>query len=671
MIDVARALGYAHGMGIVHGDIKPSNLIVDRHGRILVLDFGLAKLRGRDAGERRVLEGTPQYMSPEQIAGTTNAFSPSIDVYALGACIYELLTLRPMYAPGPSMVVFQRIATESPPSPRKLNLRIHRSLEAIVIQATSRAPRNRYPSMEALADDLQRFLRHQSVSALRGQWSLSSIVEEIRGNRILKAASLLMALGGVAALCAAYSVVSANLHARQERQRMLAVAIRSLDDADRLCAELQAPVAGGSGSSRKMEQLAIALAGNTQRARESLAALRKEDLAHGDHMTLAVLDRRAWRIDVIRAAFVRHEIEFDSEVRAGIDRGWNAIEPLEVLERIHCLARLQVRLAHTAAVRISISWINPMTHETEGNPIAVGTDPLIAARLLAAEYLVLLRDDAGREISFPYFVAAGVDAAITVPIAPKEVPDGMCYVPSYPGEEHVIGDEVTRQGDLLAGPVGRIGQKMTASFFIDLHETTNTDFAQFWNSQSARGFIAQAVDEFGRGVDGAEQLREVEHTIDALMEEGPEGWSFRRPESGKEMLPVTVRSPEAAEAFAMSVNKVLPTETQWEKAARGIDGRSFVYGDVYRPEAHYAKECLPAGSRPMDSSVYGVKDMMASVPEWTRTASGQGHIIRGGTHDKSRPIEVRLTIRSQGLPAGLRLVSRDPAPDLLVAQTLR
>src|SRR5262249_36636104 len=132
-VQVAEALAHAHQQGIIHRDIKPANLLLDTHGTVWVTDFGLAK--AVDAGDLTSpggVVGTLRYMAPERFRGVTDARG---DVYSLGATLYEMATLRPPFEDTDRMRLMQRVTYESPLPPRKLDRRIPRDLETIILKA--------------------------------------------------------------------------------------------------------------------------------------------------------------------------------------------------------------------------------------------------------------------------------------------------------------------------------------------------------------------------------------------------------------------------------------------------------------------------------------------------------------------------------------------------------
>src|SRR5262249_30690315 len=165
---VADALAYAHGEGVIHRDVKPSNLLVDDRGHVWVTDFGLAKTADADGlTDPGDIGGTIRYLAPERFTGWSDARS---DIYALGATLYELLARRPMYPDDDRGRLIRAILHGEPPRPSRFNRAIPRDLETIILKAVAREPGDRYLTAAALADDLRRFLADQPIRARRNTW---------------------------------------------------------------------------------------------------------------------------------------------------------------------------------------------------------------------------------------------------------------------------------------------------------------------------------------------------------------------------------------------------------------------------------------------------------------------------------------------------------------------
>jgi WD40 repeat protein len=167
---LARAIAHAHAKGVIHRDLKPGNVLVERtSGQPVLTDFGLAKVldeAGDQLSQSGTVQGTPAYMSPEQAAGQSSKVGPLSDVYSLGAILYELLTGRAPYV-GSVGEILKLVQTEDPQPPRRINPRIHQDLETVCLKAMARDPSQRYPSALELAEDLERFAAGENVRARR------------------------------------------------------------------------------------------------------------------------------------------------------------------------------------------------------------------------------------------------------------------------------------------------------------------------------------------------------------------------------------------------------------------------------------------------------------------------------------------------------------------------
>jgi serine/threonine protein kinase len=167
-VQAAEALDYAHQLGVVHRDIKPGNLLVDDRGNVWITDFGLAQvqsdMRLTVTGQ---LLGTLRYMSPEQALAKRVVIDHRTDVYSLGATLYELLTLRPVFGGRDREEVLRQIAFEEPTPPRRLDPGIPVELETIVLKALERNAQDRYATAQELANDLRRFLDDRPIQARR------------------------------------------------------------------------------------------------------------------------------------------------------------------------------------------------------------------------------------------------------------------------------------------------------------------------------------------------------------------------------------------------------------------------------------------------------------------------------------------------------------------------
>src|SRR6059058_3570161 len=166
---VARTVHYAHEHHILHRDIKPGNILIDQQGEPHLTDFGLARLLETESTVTRTLEvlGTPSYMAPEQAVGNNAAVSSLTDVYGLGAVLYQLLTGHPPFAGGTTYETIKLLLNTEPRSPRLLNPKIDRDLSTICLKCLEKDSQRRYPSALALAEDIERWLKHEPIQARR------------------------------------------------------------------------------------------------------------------------------------------------------------------------------------------------------------------------------------------------------------------------------------------------------------------------------------------------------------------------------------------------------------------------------------------------------------------------------------------------------------------------
>jgi len=252
---LAQAVHYAHLCGIIHRDLKPSNILLAKgsggrgQGRECrdfsplasdssplapgpsplipkITDFGLAKLLGDESTQTQTgaILGTPNYMAPEQAYGRHQDVSPATDVYALGAMLYEMLTGRPPFCGATPLETLDQVRTSDPVPPRQLQRGIPRDLETICLKCLHKDARRRYPSGEALAEDVRRFLDGAPIRARPvGIWE--------RGVKWVRRRPVAAALSGCA-LVAAAALLTVGLAYHFELQSALAATTHQRDEAE-------------------------------------------------------------------------------------------------------------------------------------------------------------------------------------------------------------------------------------------------------------------------------------------------------------------------------------------------------------------------------------------------------------------------------------------------------
>jgi len=220
-VQAAEALQHAHERGVIHRDVKPSNLLLDADGRLWVTDFGLAIMQ-TDSGLTLTgdLLGTIRYMSPEQALAKAVPVDHRTDIYSLGVTLYELLTLEPAYPGRDRQELLRQIAVEEPRSLRQLDRTIPRELETIVGKAMAKNPGERYGTAQELADDLHRFLEDKPILA-KPPTLLDRAAKWSRRHRSAVAAGIILLALSVGGLSAS-TVMIARERAKAMRERDVA-----------------------------------------------------------------------------------------------------------------------------------------------------------------------------------------------------------------------------------------------------------------------------------------------------------------------------------------------------------------------------------------------------------------------------------------------------------------
>jgi serine/threonine protein kinase len=257
-LDVCDAIDYAHSRGVLHRDLKPDNIMVGKYGETLVVDWGLARATGRSGNDPEPdddlpeptlcptsgdgLEatrhgsaiGTPQYMPPEQAAGRLDLLGPSSDVYSLGATLYALTTGKAPVSGTDRAEILSKVQSGDVPHPRTLSPWLDPALEAICLKSMSLRPEDRYRSPRGLADDVERWLADEPVTAHPEPFA-ERARRWAKRNRIAvaAAAALLMGLVGLSAVATMQTKARNDLDRKNDD---LIAANKALDD-QRLRAE--------------------------------------------------------------------------------------------------------------------------------------------------------------------------------------------------------------------------------------------------------------------------------------------------------------------------------------------------------------------------------------------------------------------------------------------------
>jgi serine/threonine protein kinase len=378
LIRVCETLACAHSKGVIYRDLKPSNIMVGSYGQTYVIDWGLAKVRGRRDGKEAlirsgltsalprggeegtsradleresppslrtadgVIVGTPSYMAPEQATGDQGRVGARADIYAMGAILYHLLTGRAPYSGDSSVVagdVLEQLRGDSPEPIEALSTGVSKELIAICKRAMARDLSNRYASMDLLAEDLRAFLEMRPVSAYR--------TDLVTGTRKWVRRNPMLAAGCAAAVTMIVSISFAYWSSNRERMVELNATRGELE---RTSIDLSDMRREGE---RKDDELQLAshrndlldYAGHLAAARELLAMFRSDEAKH--HLDACPQELRGWEwrllvADLDRSSGALHDPEGDpgsghcsllrlpgGEVVTGSGDGWIRVWDLE------------------------------------------------------------------------------------------------------------------------------------------------------------------------------------------------------------------------------------------------------------------------------------------------------------------------------------------------------
>lgn len=526
--DLARGLHYAHSKGIVHRDVKPANILLQPDGHPLLVDFGLARdERMGDLTLSSEIQGTPHYMSPEQARISDEKIDHRTDVYSLGVVLYEALSLTVPFDGKTEADLRRRIQEDDPPPLRKLSPRVPRDLATICHAAMAKRVDERYADAEALAEDLDRFLRGAPI-AMRPPSAWARSLRYVRRHQ---------ATFGITSLAAA-AVVAAMVWT--ERQALSSDRRNAVERIEKVS---QAP-------DWDEVPLADLLAG--RQALQTLDELGVPD----EHLVLTTAVRArliSYRESLERNS--RRAIE-NARVREGgrirmddgavlqgvldLHRCAALFEDQELLEQIPdpFAPRLEVHVLDEAGRELtgSVGYrvLDPITG-MPGAELEIGPLPLQEAPVPPGYARIVVRiDGRGRREFTRLFERGRWDYAITYTTATRQLDSAdMVEIPAA-----ILRIRDPEAGMVLSGINNRDLQ--VEHFAIDAYEVTNKQYRAFLRANPGQ----PKPPHWDRIIEGSEH----------------------------DELPVVYVSWEEAVAYAEWVGKRLPTYAEWALAARGSEG---------------------------------------------------------------------------------------------------
>ncbi|MBI4611976.1 MAG: SUMF1/EgtB/PvdO family nonheme iron enzyme [Planctomycetes bacterium] len=696
----AHAVHSAHEHGVVHRDIKPRNLLLGEGDHVYVSDFGLARSLAApsELSVTGMILGTPSYMSPEQALG--QKADARADVYGLGATLYELLTGRPPLRGENAVEILSRVGTEEPVRPRRIDPRIHRDAETIALKCLEKDPSRRYATARELAEDLERALAGRPLRA-RPVGFAGRLFRRARRNPPaagLACVLVLGVLGGAIAWggraytrarrvsrlleeageasperkLAIYEDLSRiapedeairDRRSALERVRALVeearVMGREIEEDRRRASELEAEagklattIEEGSplGEKERLweaeDRLARARARAETRSRERVLLLVQALALEPGHPEARALLARHWFAELLEAErsrdpsaaqLCRDEVRaYDDGSLAGRLAGTGRLSLStggEPAEAAACPVVVEVRRLEIDAAR----------------SIPLGSTPIEGASLPVGSHVIVLSRPGQSDVLYPVRIErdGSWTGSIRLP-GPEAEDERFVFVPAGP---YLAG------GDSRAPRSAPAAVHEASGFHIGRFEVTTAEYLEF--------------------------LADLERTApDEARNRRPRrpgGTPLELPPGG-DRTPARGVSWEDARAYCEWLSTRdprwryrLPTAGEWEKAARGVDGRCFPWGDEF--DWAFAKgyrsrpgPAIPedVGSFETDVSPYGVRDLAGGVSEWCEDEFSPGlRNLRGGSWAQMLPDEFRAAYRFGGTPRyagenlGLRLV-REP-----------
>ena len=606
-VSIGNGVAYAHSKGIIHRDLKPANIMLGDYGEVMVMDWGLVKYRAeKDTSEQEwkveldidlaavghtdamstiqgSVSGTPAYMSPEQAAGRTEDIDEQTDIYSLGAILYSILTWKtaPFESPMTTNQVLNAVVNGDFKRPRKRapKRKIPRELEAICLKAMALEKKDRYESASLLVRDIKDYLEGYSVTAYKGSL-LRRFFKVIRRRPLIPSAAIVALFTFAGAFGILYfekesRISSLKNFAEYSITQGDGYYLNALKAYQKMENEYKKPA--GEASYKVLNKFfndfnRYKLEFNSNYNVATQFLLQAEDMG-GKHPQI--------NKDLLK--ILKQQLNF-SLLTGNYDETKGLVNQLRL--RRHRVfgeiissdkkiyEQIKMIIRNEGIIKVSSIPSGPKVYyESSGedeyspgetNKTLIGTTPL-EEKVTAGSYLLLLSGKNGEEIKCPVQVLLGQTNPIEINI-PDKIPDNMCYVPA---------------GDFYFGTkrtLNRMRRGFLPAYFISRYEVTIEQYLKFWKSLKS-------------------PENQKHYRPRYLFSDGDFKYVNIWDENGKLRqgfkpdMPIIGITAQAAEAYCAWLSKKLgvylrlPTNLEWEKAARGVDGRMFVWGNAYNTEA--------------------------------------------------------------------------------------
>jgi serine/threonine protein kinase/formylglycine-generating enzyme required for sulfatase activity len=665
---VCQAVAFAHSRGVIHRDLKPENIMIGDFGEVLVMDWGLAKvIHGEEdtfaenekadwkavdettlnLSEKITLDGaiagTPAYMAPEQAAGNISELDERTDVYALGAILYEILTLERTVAGESVREVMEQVLNAEIPDPREVapNREVPRELAAVCMKALCKSPEDRYAGVSELMKDLHAFQRGFGVSCLeeslpRRFWKMCLRHRTVSLVVALAITTAALVYGGVELSRASrVQALQQTAFSHFERGTVLYRRLIRLASVLKAVRENRAARQASVRERRLEKEYEALLSQGETEYKTAMILFHQAGIDPFSHAFSTCVEQIY--LDRLRLARVLQDTEHGQRLlsyvrsKAGADFEGVCPQKREDFARFASWVEGFAELSVTLHGRVLPGRLHRVEKNVSGQPWSVAGDftrlefPVVSRTVKGGILLIEFSLTGGDLICVPVFIRAGEKIELDIFI-PERVPAGMVYVAEGP---------FWKGG--MDSPTEHVHRAYTKGFFMDRKEVSIGEYRRYW------------LDPDG----GAGRLGFMPRTYDREHPMCPRDlWDA----DGNMLVNLSDDSPvfgvshRAAQDFCRwrsektGMRFRLPSETEWEKAARGVDGRRFVWGDAELADAAFSMantvalerfgSCAPGGSFLLDRSVYGAFDMAGNVREWTATESSAGsgqYLVKGGS----------------------------------------
>jgi formylglycine-generating enzyme required for sulfatase activity len=586
LVQVCQAIEYAHSRGVIHCDLKPANILLGAFGEVIIVDWGLAFSETEGVVYRG---GTPGYMAPEQLDRARKSFDARTDVFALGCILYEVLTLKPPFHVTLEAILSKRspFSPAMRPSERAPHRAITADLEEIAMAAIELDPLKRTGSARQMAEALEAVIEGTKERERRRQRAdeLAAEGDDLAGSHFqywLDARPKQLAeLDAVRETVAAWEPPAAKTKLWEVEDRL------AVDDS------LGARILQASVSAYEQ---ALAQIPDHKGARKGLARLYNGELQRA----------RTERRDQFTQRYLEELVRlYDDGTITSLSETASAIN-------LDCTPRAEVQL---------IRYEDRDRRLVACAPRPLGKTPVIGLRVEPGFYAVLLRAPGLPEVLYPVFATVGQALLLKI--------DVTAAARLQPGEIFVPGGPALLGGGQAGAHAQALRELMVPSFVIMERPVTVDEYLEFIEAcylESAE----QAAQHLPGRADGVPYWER--RGPGDFVSHGTGDWGTP---SDLRALPVFGIDAVSAEAYCSWRAKItglpyrLPNEHEWEKAARGTDGRVYPWGDFFdasfckmRDSRPFAPRPEPPGSFPADSSPYGVRDMAGGVAEWVVPTGG-------------------------------------------------